>query len=128
MKVKLGYLRGAEESVRKLMTTDLPIKLSYLLSKMVKVISDELINIEEVRHKLVKKYGEEGENENFEVKPENVLSFTKEFDEFLGTDVELFVTPIKLNDIPSDVRLSAVDMNMLTGFIVDEEEAISPSS
>jgi hypothetical protein len=121
MLIKLGMLKALEQSITKMYNTDLPIKLSYKISKMIDPVGNELQKIEEQRIKLVEKYGEKNET-GITVTENNLDSFNKEFSELLEVEIDLPITPINLDDIPEEVKLTGFEVNNLIklGFLIVE--------
>ena len=99
MKIKLGELKSIEESLKKLITMSLPIRIAYNLSKTLKKVSDELALFEEQKNNLIRKYGSEDEEKKvIEVKdPEKMVNFAKEINELLGVEMDLEFTPIDIS-------------------------------
>jgi len=130
--ITLDKLKAAERGLGKLMNSDLPVKMSYTLSKGLKGVRDELKQVEEKRVELIKKYGvTDGEgNISIEQGSETETIFKKEYTELLETEVELWFTPIKLSEIPSSISISPVEIEFLAGtFIIDDlEESVNAPS
>jgi len=126
VKLTLGELKDAEKGLTAILTTGLPIKLSYNLQKGLKAINQEFQNFESIRTELVKKYGTEQDGGfNVQAGSEEFKLFMAEYEELNKVEVELWFTPINLNELPETVTISVVDLAPLIGkFILAEE---SPS-
>jgi len=123
VKLTLGELKASEKGLTAILTAGLPIKMSYNLQKGIKSINEEYKSFEESRTLLIKKYGKEKDGQ-LSVDPidlENFEKFVNEYEELSKMEVELWFTPIKLEDIPETVIISPVELEPLIGkFIIDE--------
>jgi hypothetical protein len=112
----LGELKSIEESLRKITTLSLPVKVSYRLSKCLTKISKELGFLEEQRMNLVRKYGtaveETGE---IKVTTENMPDFVKEYNELLQEELRIEFSPISLDSV-ENLELTPLDMVQLEKF------------
>lgn len=119
MKLTNQELLNSIPTLQKLSQEQLPIKISYTISKNIKAIEEELKIYEEERQKLIKKYAEldkEGkpkvnDNGNYVIKQENQLDFNKEV--------------LELLDIETDINISKVDLNALEGLKISPSELTS---
>lgn len=118
-KIKLRELRDITTSLVKLVTMDLPAKISYRMTRLVKLIKGELQDLEEVRVELVKKHGIQTE-QGIVVK-ENIEEFNKDFNEILDEEIEITFIPVNLSSI-GEKNLSALDMLNLEIFIREDDE------
>ena len=118
MEFELKELVGGKDSFMKLLNADLPIKVSYRLSKTIKKIEEELKHFDTQRIELLKKYGEPIENgTKYQVK--DLEGFNKDMNELLAEKVEINVTTIDLKDIEK-ASLSAIDLSNLSKLIKEE--------
>jgi hypothetical protein len=135
MKFKLGGLKAVEESLVKLIKSDLPIRMSYQMSKLYDSILAELTKVEEFRVALVKKYGETGDKGEIKVKQDNMDTFVKEYGELMDVEIDVNFIPVKIEDLishnerlekmgHSPVSLSGADISNLkgVGILVGEDE------
>ena len=100
MKLTNGEVFGAREPLQKLVQLPFPVKTSYQLAKLAKVLSGQLQIIDEVRNNLIRKYGKE-EGKQVTVDPldtEKFNGFAKEWIELLVQEVELDITPVKFSE------------------------------
>lgn len=126
MKLKLSQILNSKESILRIIKVELPIRVSYSLSKIFKKLSSELELIEEQRISLVKKYGEEKDG-TISV-PENMMStYIQEFLTFLNTEeVDLPIDDIliDMNSIPEDTPITTEDISAIDFiFKIDEENS-----
>lgn len=119
MKITLGELKSAIEALNKIIAVPLSVKVSYYLSKTIKVINEELTHLEETRIKLVEKYGQKDEKGETSVTKENFPKFVEEFKQLLSEEVEINIKPIKLSEV-LDVKLSALDILALGTLLEDD--------
>ncbi len=119
---KLSEIKDLIEGLSKINQIDLPIRISYRLSKFLKFCTTEFLEIEKKRSELVKKYsnGQQNENGTFIVLPENELSFRKEFIDLLMEEVEFPIESIPLKAL-GDIYISPLDLMKLSKIITDEE-------
>jgi len=116
--MKMYDLKNAEKALQKLVNADLPIKIAFNLSNIVDDIDTQLKKFEDFRVNLIKKYGTETDK-GFEVLPENVSSFEKEFNELLQLDIEFDdISGIDI-DLLENVNFSIIEIRSLKniGFI-----------
>lgn len=127
MKIKLGELLNAAESLNKLFIADLPIKLSYKLSKIVNSINGELKIYDEKRNELIRKLGTEDEKtKQWSVAPgsANMPEFMKKMNELLDAETEVIDWKIPLADLEKEptLKLSAVDLVNISKFLEESPE------
>ena len=121
MNVKLIEVLKAKEALSKLSQEKLPVKISYKLSRLVKELETEFATIESFKMTLAQKYGKEteGQQGQWEIPAENIVSFNAEFSELLEEDIEL------KSDI-IECSLSAIDsISLSTSDILSIEEFVS---
>lgn len=119
MKLTNQELLNSIPTLKKLSQEQLPIKISYTISKNIKNIEEELVVYEEERQKLLKKYVEmdkEGKPKindkgHYVIKNENQAGFNKGVLELLS--------------IETDVNISKIDLNALEGLKISPSEISS---
>ena len=110
MKFQLGEIRQMKEPLIGMLDKDLPIKSAWRLHKLVKAFDKELGEIEEFRVGLVKKLGEEEDEEGMVQVPEGKMEqFVTEFNELLMTEIEVKYEPIEI-DALGDIQMSAKEL------------------
>ena len=131
MQFVLGSLKSVEPSLVKLLKADLPVVVSYKLSKLYDIIVQEVNKMEELRKALVIRYGEEVDNQ-VKVKPECMRDFTNEYSELLAATLDVDFSPISIGyllnyndklermELPT-INISAVDISNLRGIGILEE-------
>lgn len=120
IKITLSALKKAEESLKKILTQDLPISQAYLLSRFGKKIITELDIYEEHRNKLILQFGKQSEDGSYIV--ENNEEFTKELTNLLNTEIEIDINLIDLNTIKDYIKLSAIDLINLEFLLLSENQ------
>ena len=116
MKTTLNQLLNCRGSLAKLAQKDVPIRVAFRLSKLIKMVEKELVSFEEMRAKLLAKY---------EIPPggkiedqEKQEKFNKEFIELLNMEVELDFEPVLLSELGTgEINLSTFDIAVLVPFL-----------
>lgn len=131
IKLKLNDVVNSEHIFVKIQNLskekELPVSLTYKISKLIKKITPELENFYEEKLKLLKKYGKEVLNEDkptgqYQIEDDNMQSFMSDFKELINMDVELSgVFPLSLLELES-VHLSVEETMNFDKFIKPEEE------
>lgn len=119
MKLTNQELLNSIPTLRKLSQEQLPIRVSYTISKNIKSIEEELIIYGEERQKMLKQYAEldkEGnpkvdEQENYMIKPKNQLEWNK--------------GALELLSIETDINISKINLNALEGLKISPSELTS---
>jgi predicted ATP-dependent protease len=118
MQVKIETLINVMGSLGNLGKMVLPIKTAHKLSKLTKMVNEELKTYDESRQKLVQKYKTDDPEDKgmVKIKPECVEEFNKEYKELVEIEVELNWEPMTYSEL-GDITISAVDLNALELFI-----------
>lgn len=112
MKTTIEKILDARDTLSRLAEKTLPVKQSYRLAKLVKVVNDELSVYEGERIKLCEKYG----TLNKEAKKYDINDtdgFYRDSAVLLSQEVELDVKPIDI----SNLELSAQDIINIEPYI-----------
>lgn len=115
------------ELLNKLFAAQLPVKVAYKLSKVQKVVASESEKYQELRMKLVNKYGTKDEAGelvvdeagNAKIDDENIEHLIKEMTELHEIEFELPLK-IKIDDLET-IELTAYDMSVLEVLEILEE-------
>lgn len=118
MKTNYKTIVEAAPALSKLSKLDIKAQEAVKLARLINKIEAELKPFEETRNKLLKKYGEEIENERYKIKDENRSEFEKEFQDLLNSEVEIDAEKFT---IKSDVQISAASVIALSDVIEFEE-------
>lgn len=112
MKISNEKLVNSVGVLGKLANTELPIKISYTLSKNITNIDKELAIYNKERQKLINKYGEKDSDGKLKAKEDgtiNILSadsFNKDLKELLQIETEVDIQLIDLDSINTDVKIT----------------------
>jgi hypothetical protein len=126
MTIKLYELLNVEKPISELLNQNLPIKLSWRLSKLVKEISLELKEFNELRDKMIKQLGKESEpgKQDWSISPEDkeaIGTFQEQIQELVNVDADIRdFEPISINEFNgTDIKISPVQMASLQVFFKD---------
>lgn len=122
IKLKLAELKLREDAFQRFMDIDFPIAIGYKLSKLFKIINEELSTLRDLTDNLIKKYGEQ-EGNQIRVAEKNQDKFAKEYAELLEQVAELKVNKIniKLSQL-GDISLPTKDLALMDVFIEIEDD------
>ena len=122
----LGELKAAESALNKIMVAELPIKLAYKFHKISKKISEENKPLEATRIGLVKKYGQEKKDGNYEVVKEKEKDFIEEFRVLMATEVDINFDELgyfTIDDLENAaVKLTPIDVSILVAIGIVKEK------
>lgn len=122
MRLKLGTIQAAQPGLIDIMKAQMPIKLSYAVSRNIKKLEPWLRDVENKRLDLVKKYGAKDEKTGiFAVTKENEDAFNKEYDEMADQEVDVDMWKLSLAKLSEvGVRLTPLQLVALEDFIEDD--------
>lgn len=127
MRIKLSEILDVEKPLSELLSQNLPIKLSWHLSKLVNKVGSELKEFYNTRDRLIKKYGSESEpgKGDWSISPEDnaaIDAFKKEIQELVELEVELYnFEPISVRDLmATDIKISPIQLSSLSIFFKEE--------
>jgi hypothetical protein len=112
MKLSNEKLVNSIGVLSKLTNMELPIKLSYAISKNITKINRELVVYNKERQKLIEKYGEKDKEGNLKAKEDgtiNILdidSFNKDLKEILEIETEVDIHVIDLEKVDVDINIT----------------------
>lgn len=135
MEVTLESLKIVESSIAKILKEDLPIRISYKLSKLYELLLKEMERVEDLRRQLVIRYGEEVDGVT-KVTEANTQEFNKEYGELMREAVDVGTyEPIPVQQLldyskraelmsRSPISLSALDIRNLmnVGILTEQGE------
>lgn len=130
MKLTLAQIKNAEPTVAKLLSVELPIKVSYRLTRMAKAFADEIKYYEDSRIKLFDKYGETLEDGTKKIKSESEQAFFSDLTTILNEEVE-FKFDHKIHiDLLDGVKLTPIELSALEPWLdgvefVDEDAQVA---
>lgn len=109
MKLQLGEIRNMKEPMAQLLDKDLPIKVAWKLTKLVKFFDKELAEIEEFRIGLVRKLGEADKDGALQVPDDKMGEFINSFNELLMTETEIDFDPVDITSL-GELQVSTKDL------------------
>lgn len=116
----LAELKGMEAPLTRLLEQQLPIKASYRLSKILRLISKELTELENHRKDLIRNLGEVLENGDVTISnPENLQKFQDEFTELLKEAVEFDYAPLSIEALGENLTLTVAEVSQLSVLFTD---------
>jgi hypothetical protein len=117
--MKLKEILAIESSLKKLLGTDLPIRVSYRLGKFTKKVGGEVEAFTEARTLLFKKMGALNEAGNLEVKgDEETKLFLETLNALLDEEVDIEIPKITLEELDG-IKLSPIDTSNIL-FLIQE--------
>lgn len=121
MKIKLSDIYQMTTALKKVVAQELPLKVSYKLSKLVKIVDAETELIEAERNKLVQKYGvpDTEVEDRIQVPQDKIADFMRDWQDFLATETEIDVDPISVESFGEDVKLTTQDALQLSAVLAD---------
>lgn len=116
----------AEKPLHGLSQAKLPVGVAFQLSKILKVVGEELRIVRETQLAIAEKYGKRDENGElveekgmYPIAPENMESFNTEMEDLLKQLVSLNVRPISAERLDGAIELTAADMMALEKFFTE---------
>lgn len=107
-------LVSMRDTMQKLFEIKLPIDVAFSMAlHFLNPVNVEFEKFEERRFELFKVYGEENENGQMTVKPENLELFSEKLNALLNETMSLMIQKIKLNDLDGRVELTAIEVSHL---------------
>jgi hypothetical protein len=111
--------------LRKLSSQEVPLRTAFKLRGIIKTASDELSKYDEVRGEALKRLGDKKEDGSLEVdaqgtvklNEDNMKVFVAQLNELLDSDVN--IGNLKLNELGDKASLTANELLVLDGFIVE---------
>jgi len=95
----LMELKNMESALEKLSRAEMNVPLAFKLSKFLKKVKEELSVLEDVRQKLVIKYGVTMPDGSVSVAENQINTFMKEYEELVNQKVSIPKYVIKCSDI-----------------------------
>jgi len=123
IKTKLGILKQSEKALSKLMNANLDIKIAYTLGRIANKIGQELKTVEDLRVKLVEKYGDKDEKGQHVVPEDKKEEFWTEYSELLEAEVELDFNKITLEKL-AKVNMTPAEMIYLDYLIEEVKDEV----
>ena len=125
--MKLGKLVNPafQMAFRKLANQELPLRAAFFIKGVSKQVQEEIGKYDSSRMEALKRLGSVKEDGNLEadeagnvkLSDENMKKFTEELQSLL--EIEVTVSPIKINDLGSSVHLTAAEASALEDLLVE---------
>lgn len=120
--MKFKLLTICNPKLQTVMQERVELKLSYRMSKILRIINPELKKIEDKRNGLVEIYADtQTEEEIKDHKPKNVTvkvkEFMDEFNLFLGQEIELDIQKIPFELLDKNLKLSGEEFHAISDFV-----------
>lgn len=123
MKITLYNLMQSMPIFQKLVVQPFPAKQAFLLARLTKKLDEEMTNFNDCRRELILKYAQKDtngeaifENDSVKLMEGTEAAFQKESVDLLNTEIELAITPIKL-DWLENATLTPQEMATIEPFI-----------
>jgi hypothetical protein len=120
MKITISEVLNGKQVLEKLVDKEVSIKVAYRLSRIIKVLNEELQLFEEQRQKLVQKYGTQQEDApegSITVSEENLEPFQKDLSELLTAEIDLGCEPMNIDEFGDNVEIKTAELMMIEKFI-----------
>lgn len=114
MKLTMLEIIQSVGTLQKLVTVQLPVKVSYRLNKNLRKISEEIVDYEKTREQLLQKYG----TGDGGIPEENLAEAEAELSKLLAEEVEIDIMQISPEDM-GDTTMSIQEVN-LVNYLFDE--------
>ena len=116
----LETLVNATPALSKLLSTDLPIVLSFRLGALVKLVDPYLKTYNETRIKLIEQYTTPDEKGNRQVPTDKMAEFADKLKVVLNEEVKVEGIPeVKLSDLEG-IKMTAQEMASLSPWLIKE--------
>lgn len=119
--MKLIDIVNAKSVLEKLAVSNLPIKIAYRVSKILKKANIEYKDFDDTRISLIKKYGEVKEDGSFEVFEDKKQQFSEDISLLLTEDVKGEFFKLDIDEFPSSLELTPSEMSFLEPFLKGNE-------
>ncbi len=111
--MKLGELLLSKDPMKKILSSDLPIKIAYELSKITEDFFKEVGCVEKFRDELLNRYGDNTDG-NIIIRPDTKEEFIEKYNELLAQDYAGADIKIALDLLESSgVEISPIDVRIL---------------
>jgi|688.fasta_scaffold371448_1 hypothetical protein len=127
MKIKLKETEPILNALTNLLSKELPIKVSYSFSKLLKKIKSEGEIYFEQKDKLIDQYAEKNENNEIiqtqengmiSIKITNMAEYNSKLEELGNIEFDVEFNPISIDDLKIDT-CKGLDLYVLDGFITE---------
>ena len=122
MKIKEIY--ELNEGLKTIVDKELPIKVSFLIQKVLSIIEIEIRNAEVIRQKIIKKYTDEEATKKLkepgkvQLQEDKLEDFNREINELMDQEVDIKLKKIKIDDLDG-ITIKPIELNRLK-YIIEE--------
>lgn len=127
MTVTISDILNANSVLTKILTFEFSAKQSFMIGRLLRILSSESEAYEKTRQEMIKKYAEVDENnqiiifeDTVKIRDEEIENFQKEITELHSAELNIDAKPIPL-DWLEDLPLTPAEMITLEPFIAFEE-------
>lgn len=115
----LGALANSELALKRLSEIRLPIKVSYQVGKLIRLVAAETPDFHKQREKLVRQYGSP-HGDDIMVMPDQMAAFMVEMTALSEVPVTLDIAPLKLDSFGA-IDISPADLIALSPLLSEDE-------
>lgn len=128
IKLTINELLNSTEILQKIASKELKARLALEIARMLKSAEKEIQDFNDVRMKLITKYGEKDENGelitdekgNCKIVQDERVNFANELNDLVATEVEINANKIKLEQI-ENLDFTPAEMSILEPFLEMDE-------
>jgi hypothetical protein len=127
MKITFLELKNAQPALTKLLNTDLDVRVSLTLRRLVKAVSAELEHFDAERFKLLEKFAQKDADGKLVTKDDQAIfddagaiQFRAEFEKLASVELEMDVKPIDLSKVEG-VKMSPVELDTIDAFLINTD-------
>jgi hypothetical protein len=118
MKIKLKQLAESNEALGSLLTTEIPVAISFKIGLIVEELNNNMKHFEESRNVVVKKYGKEQKDGTYLIPNKQIEVADKEMEDLLNTEIEINTEPISIEKL-GDIKTKPMDMHFLKWLLTE---------
>ena len=128
IKLTINELLNSTDILQKIASKELKARLALEVARMLKAAEKEIQDFNDVRMKLINKYGEKDENGELitdeegkcKIVKEEITNFSNELNDLVATEVEINANKIKLEQI-ENLDFTPAEMSILEPFLDMDE-------
>jgi hypothetical protein len=119
MKVTLAQIINSETALQKLLTSELPVKASFLPKGLVRQTAEQMSTFNLERTKLIEKHGTPDPDKAgfFTFQPDQAEAFNQEIKPLTDVEITLNFEPISVELLGDGVKMTPVEMSALDPFL-----------
>lgn len=125
MEITLGQIYASFNLLNRIVDQQLPIRLAFRFTRLIRELNKEFQSLEKLRDELVRKYGEEVEDQegSFRVSEDNREAFMADFKDLLEEKVEIVWELLSIEDPGvSNLQLTVRELNILGWLFTEFKE------